>query len=42
MTLSEKLDHALAWLLFDFDPPALLAPALFLCGLAVVGHLDVI
>ena len=47
MTLSERLDRALAWLLFDFDPtpwaerhPWLAVGALLL-ALAVVGHWDV-
>ena len=47
MTLSERLDRAPAWLLFDFDPtpwaerhPWLAVDALLL-ALAVVGHWDV-
>lgn len=47
MTLSERLDRALAWLLFDFDPtpwaerhPWLAVGALLL-ALAVAGHWDV-
>ena len=42
MTLAKKLDRALAWLMFEWEPPAWLVLALFVCGLAVVGHLDVI
>ena len=41
MTLAKRLDRALAWLLVEWEPRPWQALALFLLGLAVVGHWDV-
>ena len=45
MTVPERIaraaDHALCWLLFEWEPPLRLLVALFVFSLAVIGHVGV-